>query len=87
VSAHTFWVLLRHMYRLWRGGQIRFRLETFGVYYPRLPYSAPWWKISPRVTLLLLRRLPAYARWVEEMEDITVGGAPVWWVSYRERMK
>jgi hypothetical protein len=65
------WVtLLRHGLLLWRTGQLRTRLETFGVYYPALPYAAPWWNVSPRATRLLLSRMRIYAYWLLEMEDL-----------------
>lgn len=63
--------LSRHTCTLWRTGQLRFRLETFGLYYPAPPYTAPWWKARPRNALLLLRQMPAYARWLVEMEDLS----------------
>ena len=62
--------LVRHLYRVWRAGQLRFRLETFGVYYPALPYQAPWWRVSPRGVWLLTRRLLPYARWIAAMEEL-----------------
>jgi hypothetical protein len=65
--------LVRHTYLLWRAGQLRFRLETFGLYYPAPPYSVSWWKVPPRNMLLLLRRAPSYARWLADM----VGGPEV----------
>jgi hypothetical protein len=71
--------LLRHLLRLWRAGQLRFRMETFGLYYPQRQYEAPFWRVSPRGLTLLLRRIGAYARWVEEMERIERGGARSWW--------
>jgi hypothetical protein len=65
------WVtLLRHGLLLWRTGQLRTRLETFGVYYPALPYAVPWWNVSPRATRLLLSRMRIYAYWLLEMEDL-----------------
>lgn len=62
--------LLRHGLLLWRTGQLRTRLETFGLYYPALPYAAPWWKISPHAAGLLLRRSRAYAYWLVEIEAL-----------------
>jgi hypothetical protein len=62
--------LVRHGLLLWRTGQLRTRLETFGIYYPALPYSAPWWKVSLRPTGLFLRQARAYAHWLTEMEDL-----------------
>ncbi|GAC1645883.1 MAG: hypothetical protein NVS4B2_35250 [Chloroflexota bacterium] len=63
-------VLVRHVFRIWRAGQLRFRIETFGLYYPSLPYSSPWWRISHLYARMLLARLTAYAHWVDEMEAI-----------------
>jgi hypothetical protein len=79
------WILLRHGYRVWRAGQLRFRLETFGVYYPALPYASPWWKVSPRGVFLLLRQLGPYASWLVEMEDLRRYGAKAWWQDQRRR--
>ncbi len=67
--------LFRHGLLLWRSGQLRTRLETFGVYYPALPYSAPWWRVSPRPTGLLLSRARTYAYWLVEMEDLQRHGS------------
>ena len=71
--------LARNAVRLIRGGQVRFRLETFGLYFPHLPYETPIWQISPRVAFLLLRQLPAYSRWLAEMEEIGLAGPESWW--------
>lgn len=72
-------VVIRHLYRVIRNGQLRFRLETFGVYYPELPYRAPWWRVSPRGVWLLLRQAPAYAKWVVEMERLRHADGSAWW--------
>lgn len=69
-ELRSWLILLRHGLLLWRAGQLRTRLETFGVYYPALPYTAPWWRVSPRSTVLLLRRARAYAHWLAEMENL-----------------
>ncbi|MGH2447005.1 MAG: hypothetical protein ACRDFS_00125 [Chloroflexota bacterium] len=69
MTARVAFALIRHLYRLWRYHQLRFRLETFGLYYPSLPYDAPWWRISPPVLLLLIRQLPEYGRWLIQMEE------------------
>lgn len=76
--ARTLTIVVRHSIQLGRAGQLRFRLETFGLYYPALPYTTPWWRFSPRGLILFLRQLPDYARWLVEMEDVRGGGA-VWW--------
>jgi hypothetical protein len=77
--VRTAGLLLMHLYRLWRGGQLRFRLETYGVYYPSLPYAAPWWRVSLRSVALLIRQLPSYAAWIEEMETLRTKGPTAWW--------
>lgn len=71
--------LTRHLVRVWRAGQLRFRLETFGLYYPHPPYASPWWRFNMRSAWLLLRQLPSYARWVEEMEQLQEKGPASWW--------
>lgn len=43
-------------------------METFGLYYPAEPYAQHWTHVTPASLRLLLARLPAYARWVAEME-------------------
>jgi hypothetical protein len=78
-GTRSWCMLPLHLYRVWRGGQLRFRLETFGLYYPALPYQSPWWRISPGTAWLLVRRLAAYVRWVEEMETVQRGGGAAWW--------
>jgi hypothetical protein len=78
-------LIARHTARLCRAGQLRFRLETFGAYYPSPPYSRPWWRVSARTVALLLRRLPAYAAWVVEMEELRAGGAAAWWERRRRQ--
>jgi hypothetical protein len=78
-TLRATFILLRHALGLWRAGQVRFRLETFGVYFPTAPYSAPWWRMSPSVLILLLRRARAYAEWVEELDRIRRGGSETWW--------
>lgn len=71
--------LVRHAYLVWRAGQLRFRLETFGLYYPTLPYTAPWWRAPRRNAIMLVRQASAYARWVVEMEEIRQRGPTSWW--------
>jgi hypothetical protein len=86
-QLRTGWILTRHLYRVWRAGQLRFRLETFGVYYPALPYAAPWWKVSPRAIHLLLRQLGPYATWLVEMEDLRRYGPAPWWHDASQRSR
>lgn len=71
--------LVRHLYLVWRAGQLRFRLETFGVYYPALPYTLPLWRAPWRNVVLLLRQSRGYARWVIEMEALRCSGSSAWW--------
>ncbi len=72
-------VLARHAFRVWRGGQARFRLETFGLYYPALPYTTRWWRIKPSALALLLRQAGEYGAWILEMEDLKANGSSAWW--------
>lgn len=74
--------LLRHLWRLKRAGQIRFRLETFGLYYPARPYESAAWRISPRVALLLLRSMRSYAHWLMEMDAVRRQGPHGWWLQH-----
>jgi hypothetical protein len=76
-EARAWLALIRHTITLARSGQLRFRLETFGVYYPELPYRAPLWRVSLPVTALLLRRSRAYAHWLLEMHELRAGRS--WW--------
>lgn len=74
------WItLIRHGTLLWRSGLLRFRLETFGTYYPELPYRSPIWRLSPTYSVLLLRRARSYGRWLREMDDIRHQGPRGWW--------
>lgn len=79
MRTFPFFILLRHLIQLARCGQIRFRLETFGVYYPAPQYDAPWWRVTPRSVLLLLRRGRSYALWLAEMDRMTHRGGAAWW--------
>lgn len=74
------WItLIRHTALLWRTGLLRFRLETFGTYYPHPPYEAPAWRLSLPHTFTLLRRARAYGRWLMEMEALQRSGPRGWW--------
>jgi hypothetical protein len=82
VGEIRLWVaLLRHGALLWRTGLLRFRLETFGTYYPAPPYQSPAWHLRPAATLLLLRRSRSYAQWLVEIEQLRRSGAQGWWES------
>lgn len=81
-ATRRIFCLARHIYLLRRTGQLRFHLETFGAYYPSVPYKSPWWRISPRYATLLLRRTWAYAGWIEEMQMLRRGGAREWWAKH-----
>jgi hypothetical protein len=71
--------LARHVLSLKRAGQLRFRAETFGLYYPALQYAAPWWRVSPRTLVMLIRHAGPYLDWLGEMETISRKGGPGWW--------
>jgi len=63
---------------------LRFRLITFGLYEPhplygRRVFAHPRWQVNPRVAWLLLHRMPAYSRWLAEMQANAQGGAMGWW--------
>lgn len=80
MSEMRLWfTLARHGALLWRTGLLRFRLETFGLYYPALPYQTPAWHLSPRRTLLLVRRARSYGLWLLEMEEVRRSGGRGWW--------
>lgn len=79
MSLAGFIRLARHVVRLARAGQLRFRAETFGLYYPSPQYAAAWWRVSPRGLVMLARRAGAYARWLNEMETISRKGGASWW--------
>ncbi|MBI4507932.1 MAG: hypothetical protein HY691_20590, partial [Chloroflexi bacterium] len=58
---------------------LRFRLETFGLYYPSLPHERPWRRVAPAVALLVARRLPGYLRWIGDLRAVARRGAAGWW--------
>ena len=78
-EARVWFSLLRNAALLWRTGLLRFRLETFGTYFPALPYAAPSWKVSPRCVALLASQSRAYGRWLIELDAIRRHGADGWW--------
>lgn len=77
--------LVRHAYRIWRSGQLRFRLETFGLYYPAPPYQAPWWRAPWRNVVLIMRQAARYGVWVVEMEELRRRGPSAWWDGRRPK--
>jgi hypothetical protein len=66
---------------LWRGGALRWRLETYGIYMPSLPHARSWWRVNRRALLLLARRTPSYSRWLDEMAVLRTAGSSGWWES------
>lgn len=78
-ESRLWLALVRHAALLWRSGLLRFRLETFGTYYPATPYASPSWRLHPRYALLLLRRARSYGRWLVEMDRLRASGARDWW--------
>jgi hypothetical protein len=75
-------LMVRHLRSLVREGQLRFRMETFGLYYPAPPYGRPWWKLSPGPVALLVRRARSYGEWVIAMEKIRSEGHAAWWETH-----
>jgi hypothetical protein len=71
--------LARHAWVVCRAGQLRLRLETFGLYYPALPYTAPWWRIPPRIAAVLVRQSIPYARWIVHMDRMRRSGISGSW--------
>jgi hypothetical protein len=71
--------MLAHFLALLRSGQLRFRLETFGLYHPATPDTRPSWKVSPASVLLLLRSGREYAAWIRTTGFVREGGAHEWW--------
>lgn len=71
--------VLVHLARLVRLRLLRFRLETFGLYFPSLPHERPWWQVSLHVVPLLARRLGSYATWSGDLRHLARRGAAGWW--------
>lgn len=82
-EARAWAALCRHTIELARTGQLRFRLETFGVYYPGLPYARRAWNFSPAYAVLLLRQSRRYAHWLLDMQDLRAIGPAAWWERHR----
>ena len=73
--------LVIHGIALVRSGQLRFRLETFGLWYPRPLYQARWWQLDPRVLGHLAGRLGCYAAWLRELNAVRRAGSTGWWAT------
>src|ERR1019366_2327525 len=72
---------LTHGWLLLRGGVLRWRLETFGLYMPSFPEQRPWWRVNGRMALALLRQRHRYAGWLSEMRVLSREGSTGWWRS------
>jgi hypothetical protein len=73
-EAQAWVALARHGVVLWRTGQLRFRLETFGIYYPAFPYQSSPWRPTREGVSLLIRQSRSYAHWLVEMDEIRTRG-------------
>jgi len=69
----------RQAWQLLRGGLLRWRLETYGLYMPSLPNRRPWWRLNRRALVELLRHRTAYAGWLAEMDAARRDGPGGWW--------
>lgn len=58
---------------------MRFRSETFGLFYPALPETRTWWRFSLQPGLLLLATFRRYRCWLSEMRTVATFGAHDWW--------
>lgn len=58
---------------------LRWRLETFGMYAPSLPYERPWWQISRVALIAFLRAFSGYIHWVKRMQLLSGAGPEAIW--------
>ena len=72
-------LLRRQGVRLLWSRLLRWRLETYGLYMPSLPYTRPWWRVNGRVLVRLVRHRRAYEGWLLEMEAVRLSGGSGWW--------
>ncbi len=72
-------LVVRHGLLLWRGGVLRWRLETYGLYMPSLPNRRPWWRPNGRALRILVQHRRAYGAWLRHMQRLQTGGAGAWW--------
>ena len=71
--------MLSHLISLLRAGQLRFRAETYGLYYPAEPDQRRWWQVAPSTVVELGRNLRRYRNWRRLMVYIAAGDAHEWW--------
>lgn len=71
--------MVTHLATLFKAGQVRFRMEAYGLYYPSTPEKRPVWRAAPAAIPALLRSLPAYVTWVRQARQVQMGGAHEWW--------
>lgn len=71
--------MIDHLLALYRAGQLRFRAETFGLYFPSLPGRRPWWRVAIGSLLFMIRASRSYAHWTDEMNTVARGGPHGWW--------
>ena len=72
-------LVARQGLKLLRGGVLRWRLETYGLYMPSLPHARPWWRVNARSLHILLCRRGAYGAWLRDIETLRQEGASGWW--------
>jgi hypothetical protein len=72
-------LMMRHIARLARANQLRFRAEAFGLFFPALPNGRPFWRMSPVGLVLLTRAFGRYRVWHARMLLVARGDAHDWW--------
>ncbi|GEM_PF-3980520 len=70
--------VVRHLWNLVGAGQLRFRMETFGLEYPAVP-GRPVRLPPGRNVLLVLASLALYLRWLREINVVLRNGGRGWW--------
>jgi hypothetical protein len=71
--------MICHVARLARANQFRFRAETFGLFFPALPNSRPFWRLSPTGLIIFAKALSRYRVWHSRMLLLARGDAHDWW--------
>jgi hypothetical protein len=46
---------------------------------PSFPDTRPWWRVNANALYRLVRNVPAYSRWVAEMNEVRLHGSAGWW--------